>query len=161
MPSRSVYLDANVFIELWENVGTEAHRILWRMLILGMERDWRFVSSELSLAEVLVDPIAKAKISQDWSVVDRYRFQIYDKKPLQKVSPVTRKVLDMAANVRSENATIKLPDAIHLATALLENCSIFVTNDQRFGRALKRDLIPKPFEKVLIFPEIADWIDYK
>jgi uncharacterized protein len=159
VPARNVYLDANVFVEMWENKQTDAGRLIWRLFAVGIERDWRFVSSELSLAEALVEPIAAAKRTNDWSLVHLYRFQIFDKDPFQTIAPVTRDVLDMAANVRSENVTIKLPDAIHLATALLEKCSHFVTNDHRFAHALKRDLHPKTFSMVVTFSEISDLIE--
>jgi predicted nucleic acid-binding protein len=156
VPARSVYLDANVFIEMWENRQTEASRLIWHMISIGMQRDWCFVSSELSLTEVLVDPIATAKKSNDWALVELYRFHIYDKDPFQRIIPVTREVLDRAANVRSENAGIKTPDAIHLATALIQKCSVFVSNDLRLVSALRRGLIPKHFQAAITFPELLD-----
>jgi predicted nucleic acid-binding protein len=156
VPVLNVYLDANVFIEMWENRQTEASRLIWRMFSISMRRDWCFVSSELSLTEVLVDPIASAKKSNDWTLVDLYRFQIFDKEPFQRIAPVTREVLDMAANVRSENSGIKTPDAIHVATALIHSCSALVSNDRRLVSALSRDLSPKPFLKVLAFPDLLD-----
>lgn len=47
------------------------------------------------------------------------------------VIPVNRQILIEAAKLRA-NVNIKLPDAIHAATALLTQCSTFLTNDQRF-----------------------------
>ncbi|WP_442944813.1 type II toxin-antitoxin system VapC family toxin [Nostoc sp.] len=45
---------------------------------------------------------------------------------------VSRQVLIEAAQLHA-SINIKLPDAIHPATALLTQCSTFLTNDQRFG----------------------------
>ncbi|MBD0385183.1 MAG: PIN domain-containing protein [Nostoc sp. C3-bin3] len=45
--------------------------------------------------------------------------------------PVNRQVLIEAAQLRA-SINIKLPDAIHAATALLAQCSTFLTNNQRF-----------------------------
>ncbi|MEH2396173.1 PIN domain-containing protein [Nostoc sp.] len=47
------------------------------------------------------------------------------------VIPVSRQVLIEAAKLRA-SINIKLPDAIHAATALLTQCSTLLTNDQRF-----------------------------
>ncbi|WP_335130460.1 type II toxin-antitoxin system VapC family toxin [Nostoc sp.] len=48
-----------------------------------------------------------------------------------RVIPVSRQVLIEAVQLRA-SINIKLPDAIHAATALLTQCSTFLTNDQRF-----------------------------
>ncbi|MBW4454117.1 MAG: PIN domain-containing protein [Nostoc indistinguendum CM1-VF10] len=45
--------------------------------------------------------------------------------------PVSRQVLIEAAQLRA-SINIKLPDAIHAATALLTQYSTFLTNDQHF-----------------------------
>lgn len=45
--------------------------------------------------------------------------------------PVSRQILIEAAKLRA-SINIKLPDAIHAATALLTQSSTFLTNDQRF-----------------------------
>ena len=44
--------------------------------------------------------------------------------------PVNRDVLVAAARLRAETS-IKLPDAIHAATAQITGCSYFLTNDTR------------------------------
>ncbi len=151
-----IYLDTNVFIEMWENKGTFDSDKIWQMFTLGVDRGWRFVSSELTLAEVLVKPIRTAKDTGDWGLADTYRFHIYDKGSLQRIVPISRQILDNAANVRSENTAIKLPDAIHLSTALAENCTIFISNDGPFVKAIKKALIPKPFTSVLTFADLAE-----
>jgi hypothetical protein len=44
---------------------------------------------------------------------------------------VTRDVLIEAARQRAVCPTTKLPDAIHIATARLEKCQVFLTNETR------------------------------
>jgi predicted nucleic acid-binding protein len=151
-----IYLDANVYIELWENKHSSHGRLLWEIIVRGSQNGWRFVSSELTLAEVLVKPIRIAKASGDWSLADNYRFQICDKGAFQHIAPVSRDILYMAANVRSENSSIRLPDAIHLATALLNRCTIFISNDNAFASAIKAALVPKRIAAVLCFSELAE-----
>jgi predicted nucleic acid-binding protein len=155
VPAKTIYLDSNVFIEMWEKKGSEAHKLIWDMFSFGMQNDLCFVSSELTLAEVLVDPITKAQTTADWTLVDSYRFHIDNKNPFQRIVPVSTQVLDYAANVRAQNTAIKLPDAIHLATALIEKCSILISNDQRFCNVTKSELSPKYFEVALTFSDLA------
>jgi predicted nucleic acid-binding protein len=44
--------------------------------------------------------------------------------------PVTRDILEQAARSRAES-TMRLPDAIHVATAQAHGCNVFLTNDGR------------------------------
>ena len=44
--------------------------------------------------------------------------------------PITRALLIEAARLRA-SSRLKLPDAIHLATALQYECPVFLTNDTR------------------------------
>ncbi len=46
---------------------------------------------------------------------------------------ITHVILEQAASLRA-TITIKTPDAIHAATALLAGCALFVTNDNAFRR---------------------------
>ena len=50
-----------------------------------------------------------------------------------EMSPITQTVLEKAANLRA-TLDLKTPDAIHAATALLNKCVLFVTNDSAFRR---------------------------
>ncbi|WP_347566102.1 PIN domain-containing protein [Scytonema sp. UIC 10036] len=54
--------------------------------------------------------------------------------------PVSRDILIEAAQLRA-NVNIKLPDAIHAATAILTQCSTFITNDQRFQSVLSISVV--------------------
>lgn len=140
---------------MWENKGGQHSREVWDLLALGSGKGWRFVSSELTLAEILVKPISEAKKTGDWSLADTYRFHIFDKGSFQRIVPVSRDILDRAANVRSENEAFKLPDAIHLATALQENCTVFISNDTRMVTAVRRALVPKHMEVAVTFSELS------
>ena len=83
-------------------------------------------TSELSLAKALVKPYQ----NQDLAQQAIYKQFICSSQQLS-VIPVSRDVLIEAARLRA-SANIKLPDAIHAATALLTQCSTFLTNDKRF-----------------------------
>ena len=53
--------------------------------------------------------------------------------PDVQMVPITQAVLEEAANLRA-TLGLRTPDAIHLATALLNGCALLVTNDRAFRR---------------------------
>lgn len=83
-------------------------------------------TSELTLSEVLVKPIADGDVK---------RIQIYERSLRNgesfNVLPVDRNILIEAASIRALSK-LKLPDAIHFATACLNECTYFLTNDDHF-----------------------------
>ncbi|MBW4647009.1 MAG: PIN domain-containing protein [Goleter apudmare HA4340-LM2] len=56
--------------------------------------------------------------------------QLLGSSPL-RLLPISQMVLRGAATLRA-TTRLKTPDAIHAATALRENCTLFLTNDRQF-----------------------------
>jgi predicted nucleic acid-binding protein len=120
-----IYLDANVFIYTLE--GFPAFLPLLTALFARMDRgELSAVTSELTLAEVLVKPL---RSGNDF-LRERYEETLKSGGALA-VIPVGRAVLSRAALILARHETLKMPDAIHLATALAAGCSRFLTNDYR------------------------------
>jgi predicted nucleic acid-binding protein len=119
----SVYLDANVFIYAIEDYPDYDADVseLFRELDA---RNLSAFTSELTLAEVLVKPLA----DRDSDLVENYKKFVTNSKYLTVV-PVARSIILRAAEVRSILG-LRLPDAIHLATALESGCTSLVTNDR-------------------------------
>jgi predicted nucleic acid-binding protein len=84
-------------------------------------------AGELTLAEVLVKPIADG----DDKLVQTYLDTVDNSQGLLVVS-VTRAMLIQAAGVRASNSSLRLVDAIHVATAQATECRSVVTNDKRW-----------------------------
>jgi len=84
------------------------------------------VTSELTLAEVLVKPLK----DQNPAIQHAYRAFLAPT-PVLEVVPISRDILEEAAQWRA-TTKLKLPDAIHLATALRSKCDSFLTNDGVF-----------------------------
>jgi len=99
------------------------------------------VSSDLALAEVLVKPMADARID----LQEAYKTALQNGGNLN-LAPISRSILIEAARLRARYAVLKLPDAIHAATAISAQCNYFVSNDQRF--AVVRDLAVLPFTEL-------------
>jgi len=121
---RTVYLDTNIFIYAVEGYAPEA--VFLRELFAALE-EGRFaaITSELSLAEVLVKPFELGR--ED--VVATYTELVAPSERLTIV-PVDRAILIEAARQRAALG-MRMPDAIHVATALAAGCALFLTNDRR------------------------------
>lgn len=120
-----IYLDTNIWIYALEGFPAYAQELT--ELFTAIDQGNLFaITSELSLAEVLVKPIQNQNSSQQ----DLYKQALTSTQTLQ-VLPVQRDILIEASQIRAI-INLKLPDAIHAATALKAQCSTFLTNDQRF-----------------------------
>lgn len=82
------------------------------------------ITNELTLAEVLVKPL----IDNHTEVCLTYENAIQSS-PVLEVVPINRKILIESARLRTI-INLRLPDAIHGATAILNGCEIFLTNDK-------------------------------
>lgn len=123
----AVYIDAVCVIYAVEKVKPYDALLdpLWRA---AATRRLSLVSSELSVMEVLVKPIAAANAKLEAS----FRAFLFDSTELQ-LKPVDRTIIERAAQIRAATR-LKPPDAIHAATALAASTSLFVTNDADFRR---------------------------
>jgi predicted nucleic acid-binding protein len=120
-----IYLDVNVWIyalEGYPNFSAEL-AALFQAIDQGTITA---VTSELSLAEALIKPIQ----NQDQTMQNLYQKAISNR-PNVEVIPIDRPNLITAAQLRA-TTKLKLPDAIHAATALNAGCSTFLSNDQGF-----------------------------
>lgn len=124
-----VYLDTNVFIAAFERKDSLGRMIGRLFEVRTRPHRQVFVTSELTIAELLVAPYR----SDDAELSDAYESLLATNEWLQ-VCPVTRPVLKRAAWLRSRVGGLKLPDAIHLATALELNCTDMLTDDLALGR---------------------------
>lgn len=123
-----VYLDANIVIYAVEGFANYADQI--QALLKAMDAgEIIAVTSELTLAETLVKPLK----DQNPAIEQAYQTFLKPTAALE-IIPINRAILADAAQWRA-TTKLKLPDAIHLATALHKQCDSFFTNDDTF-RAL-------------------------
>jgi predicted nucleic acid-binding protein len=122
-----VYTDANTIIytvqrhphyypllELfWDAVATTGHHVL---------------GSELLILETLVGPLK----SGDAALLTAFENALF--RSYLRLVPISEDVLREAARLRASVSGLRAPDAIHAATALLNGCTLFVTNDVGFRR---------------------------
>lgn len=160
-----VYLDACSIIDAREKETVEAQALI--NLVVEGSADKPFVTSELSLVEVLVHPIreladrlstyadSERRKDHDW-----YLGNLVSDGLLFQTVQIDRDILRQAALMRARVKSLRTPDAIHVATAYRLGCTHFVTGDNKLVRAIQQDegwlTSSKPFEFVPLTVEALD-----
>lgn len=126
VPSPKLYLDTNIFIAAFE-AGNE--RVL--PLFVGQPRHpgTYLFTSLLTRAEVLVHPYRDGNdrligVYENWT----------ESNEILSVGPIEPETLRYAAVLRAQYNSVKLPDAIHLSTAIGFECTHFVSFDKHFEK---------------------------
>ena len=120
-----IYLDSNIWLYALED-SPEYSELLVSLFSAAKARSLMVFTSELTLAEVLVRSIRE----NDAAKQAIYTRAITETNSTKAVS-VSRSILVEAARVRGITK-LKLPDAIHAATAIASSCTTFLTNDKQF-----------------------------
>ena len=135
-----IYLDANVFVMAFETQGAQSDHAWW--VLHAIEEGEIFATtSEITLAEILVKPLQHG--SKELTIA--YERMIMPTAHLD-VLPVRREILINAAGIRALRSSIRLPDAVHIATAQISSCAFFVSEDRRLPLPEGITLLPlNPF----------------
>nr|VFK78968.1 MAG: Predicted nucleic acid-binding protein, contains PIN domain [Candidatus Kentron sp. SD] len=138
-----IYFDSNLFIYLVEKI--EPYAAILREIVRAAEgQKLTITTSDLTLSEVLVKPMERKNLTQQHAFLSVLRYA-----PRLERLAISQEILIRAAGIRAEYKSLKLPDAIHMATAQWASCNDFLTNDERipdvpdfgFRRVLMRDLL--------------------
>ncbi|MEO0852608.1 MAG: PIN domain-containing protein [Cyanobacteria bacterium J06648_11] len=130
-----VYLDTNIWIYALEDIP-KLGQALVPVFNAVDNGTLSAITSELTLAETLVKPLQIGNQAQR----DTYTAALTSRGNLQ-VAPITRNILTHAAEIRA-TTRLKLPDAIHVATALRHNCTTFLSNDKQFRAVPGLTIVP-------------------
>ncbi|MFG1348061.1 type II toxin-antitoxin system VapC family toxin [Xanthobacter autotrophicus] len=126
-----LYFDANTIIQIVEAQAFVADDFR-DAAVSASGVGTTILTSELTLAEVLVKPLRE----QDFKLIVAYNNLLAGGAASQiRTIPITREILGLAARVRNKRMSVKLPDAIHIATAEFSGCDAVVTADKRWGGA--------------------------
>ena len=87
------------------------------------------ITSVLTLQEVLVKPLREGR--QD--IADQYR-EVLKNSINIALANIDESVCEKAANLRAKYAWLRTPDALQVASAILHNAEIVVTNDDKWKR---------------------------
>jgi predicted nucleic acid-binding protein len=99
-----------------------------------MDGSLRAVVSTISVTELLVKPFSENQLDRV-SALERFLFSL----PNTDLVPTSYPISKEAARLRAKYR-IRTPDAILLATALIEKAEAFLTNDARLGMIKGEDI---------------------
>jgi predicted nucleic acid-binding protein len=136
-PSSRVYFDANVIIHMVESDGTVADLLSSLVMAKESRSNRNFVTSELSVAECLVKPLRERP-----DLIGMYQL-VLDQGVYFQIASIDSDVIWNSAELRAKSTKLKLPDAMHIATALNQDCSHFLTSDTGIGGKFERLLSRK------------------
>jgi len=126
---KKIALDTVIFIYALE--GNKEFGELAKSCLEAIEQGkCRGFASDLVLAELMVKPLREGK----QEIAAEYAEELPSFPNLSFSSP-TRSTIITAAKLRA-NASLKLIDALHLATAIEQKCQIFITNDTRLKHSI-------------------------
>ena len=117
------YLDATPIIYLVEQRQPFATAIRSKLATPGIVP----ITSELARLECRVKPM------RDGNLTLLQDFDDYFANSIAEMVSLIRDVIDRATEIRA-HYNFKTPDALHLAAAVISNCDVFLTNDQRLNR---------------------------
>jgi predicted nucleic acid-binding protein len=122
----SLYLDSNVFIYAFEAVTGPLRQSIGLLLRRIYAGQCTAGTSLIARCEVLVRPLHLRQTE----LADRYR-ELLSGAGAVTVHGLDEATVDFAAELRADYPVLKLPDALHLATAIKIGCDVFVTGDRK------------------------------
>lgn len=120
-----VGFDTSFLISLLEN-EEEKRDLVTRLFEILEKRFLLAATSTVTLLEVLVHPYCR----KETDTIQRY-YGYLTRAPFIKLVPVNVEIADQAAELRARYG-FKTPDAIQLATALIQKATLFLTRDKEF-----------------------------
>jgi len=130
---RALYFDSNVFIYAFEGEMDPVREAAGQLLQAAEAQHCAAATSLISRAEVLVRPLRQKQVE----LADRYRALLSGAGAVSLYG-VDENVVDRAAELRADYPVLKLPDALHIATALHIGSDVFITGDQRLAAVSAR-----------------------
>jgi len=144
-----LYVDTNIFI-----IAFEGHGDLSTDLSAAMLRGGRvspgLVTSVISYAELMAGPYRDG----DDELLAFYGALFSENGTLETI-PIDKTLLDIAARLRAKYRALKLPDAIHVASALRAGCFFLMSREARFPNSFSIQLAPHaaPAEVKVLLPD--------
>lgn len=151
MPSARVYLDTTIFIEALDGQAAKAEK-LKVLREICRKCPGQAVTSELVLAEAM----GRESSRVGWAAQSRFYLNLVVWGRFIHLVPVSRDVLwetgPLRRTVKATGRSLKLADAIHVATAMMTACTSLVSSDTRLAlpssvtRIDPHAILPSDFE---------------
>ncbi len=121
-----IYIDANVVIRLLEGDTVTRGPLETKLLPFRVTRPF-LLTSRLTRLECRVQPLR----SKNRALLALYETLFAG--PEIKLLEITSQVVEKATELRA-SLNLKTPDALHLASAILAQASVFMTGDHKLAR---------------------------
>jgi predicted nucleic acid-binding protein len=122
-----ICLDTNCVIYLIENNPFWGPKVVARLAKAKAAAD-AIAACDLARSECLIGPMKTG----DTALLANY--QRFFASPTVRMLPLAVAVCERAAEIRVASAMrLDLPDALHLAAAIVHGCGLFLTNDARLA----------------------------
>jgi predicted nucleic acid-binding protein len=138
-PSSLIYLDTNIFIKAVEGLDEAATPAKMLIKALRHRRSGIAATSEITFAEVLAPP--KRPDALPLQMKRRAYLDLLLSSGFVAPVPVSRDILIETAALRA-TGSLRLPDAVHLVSAIRIRCRFFVSAARDF------DKMPEGMERV-------------
>ena len=124
LEGKNVYFDTNIFIYLFEG-SPEYIEIIKPIMNLAELDEIKIFTSQLTLAELLVHPFKNQQTEKTQAYIEALNNPNF-----LSLEPITQDICIKTAEIQARHR-IKLPDAVHIASALSSGCEVFLTNDKK------------------------------
>jgi predicted nucleic acid-binding protein len=122
--NQTIFIDTSPLIYYIEE-NPQYLRFLRRFFLANEEYGYFFISSVITLMEVLVLPLRY----KENELVQKYETILTNSKAIKLIA-IDDEIAKVSARLRAEYS-LKTPDAIQLATAVVYSADTFLTNDKR------------------------------
>ncbi len=141
----SVLLDTSIFIYYLE--GVEPYNLLTEAVFKDIaDENINGFLSVISITEFVAKPVVDGK------VIDIEGFKRFlSSLPIQ-VLEINYEIAERAGKLRSQYPSVSTPDALIVATALENNCDVFVTNDKGLKKLEVYGL------NIIVLKDFVDWL---
>ena len=123
----AIYLDSAPVIYYLDDIAPY-NDIVQREIIDKVDWQSHFVSSTILNTEYLVYPL-RNEMHEKVAAFEEFKAMLALEMPA-----VTDAVSNYAARLRAKYRGLKGMDALHIATAVLSQCDVFVTNDKQLSQ---------------------------
>lgn len=130
---KRIAVDSMCFIYHFE--GSAQYGILTKELFFHLQTKASGVTSVLTLSEIL----SFERLQQDQLLFEQEKVKVYSTPNLEILS--VDGIIAQTASILRYKYSLKLPDAIQLATAIISKQEVFISNDYSFKKVKEIDVL--------------------
>lgn len=131
---KKVFLDTNPIIYLLENQQPYSLKVR-NFLLDCMNSGAEFYTSTITDAEFMVKPLRENRLED----IETYKYFLRNLNVLKCY--IRETIAEKAAKIRANYKSVKLGDALQLATSIETNCDAFLTNDSQLKQVIEANVI--------------------